>query len=56
MFGFGFVVTADVALTYLTDCYPDVSNDFVTLFYMLIVSRFSVMHLSLSSLFAMALQ
>jgi hypothetical protein len=25
IFGFGFIMTADVALTYLTDCYPDVS-------------------------------
>lgn len=24
IYGFGFIVTADVALTYLTDCYPDV--------------------------------
>ncbi|KAJ5304573.1 Isovaleryl-CoA dehydrogenase [Penicillium atrosanguineum] len=27
LFGFGFVVTADVALTYLTDCYPDILGD-----------------------------
>lgn len=25
IFGFGFMVTADVSLTYLTDCYPLVS-------------------------------
>lgn len=24
IFGFGFIVTADAALTYLNDCYPDV--------------------------------
>ncbi|KAJ5665545.1 uncharacterized protein N7477_007993 [Penicillium maclennaniae] len=27
LFGFGFVVTADVALTYLTDSYPDILGD-----------------------------
>ncbi|KAJ5155957.1 Major facilitator superfamily domain general substrate transporter [Penicillium capsulatum] len=27
IFGFGFMVTADVALTYLTDCYPLILND-----------------------------
>lgn len=25
VFGFGFIVTADTAITYLTDCYPEVS-------------------------------
>ncbi|KAF9890170.1 hypothetical protein FE257_006331 [Aspergillus nanangensis] len=27
IFGFGFIITADVALTYLTDCYPDILGD-----------------------------
>ncbi|KAJ5226654.1 Major facilitator superfamily domain general substrate transporter [Penicillium citrinum] len=27
IFGFGFMVTADVSLTYLTDCYPLILND-----------------------------
>ncbi|GES59591.1 hypothetical protein ATEIFO6365_0003087100 [Aspergillus terreus] len=27
IFGFGFIMTADVALTYLTDCYPDILGD-----------------------------
>ncbi|KAJ5273668.1 Major facilitator superfamily domain general substrate transporter [Penicillium angulare] len=27
IFGFGFMITADVALTYLTDCYPLILND-----------------------------
>ncbi|KAJ5176699.1 uncharacterized protein N7482_002576 [Penicillium canariense] len=27
LFGFGFIVTADVALTYLTDSYPDILGD-----------------------------
>jgi hypothetical protein len=26
IFGFGFSVTGDIALTYLTDCYPEVSE------------------------------
>ncbi|KAJ5280025.1 Major facilitator superfamily domain general substrate transporter [Penicillium angulare] len=27
IFGFGFIVTADAVLTYLTDCYPDILGD-----------------------------
>ncbi|KAE8158566.1 major facilitator superfamily domain-containing protein [Aspergillus tamarii] len=27
IYGFGFITTADVALTYLTDCYPDILGD-----------------------------
>ncbi|KAE8138905.1 major facilitator superfamily domain-containing protein [Aspergillus pseudotamarii] len=27
IYGFGFIITADVALTYLTDCYPDILGD-----------------------------
>ncbi|RHZ46405.1 uncharacterized protein CDV56_103391 [Aspergillus thermomutatus] len=27
IFGFGFIATADVALTYLTNCYPDILSD-----------------------------
>lgn len=26
IYGVGYITTADVALTYLTDCYPDVST------------------------------